>query len=503
VSGDDAPPLRETSRGGTVATSGGAEPEKLGKGNLRLLDVVAQAVGFIGPVFSATFFIPTIAGFSVTGKGAGIVTPVSIVLAAVGMLGVAWIISRYAKRIHAAGSLYDYVTDGFGRQAGFVAGWIYYGGMLALTLAIGLAFGGFLSITLKGNHDIDISWWVLAILFWIVATAIAFFGVQISTRAQLTLALLSMLVIGGFAIYVIAKGGTNGNSIDAFNPAKGTATGIFYGMLYAVIMFIGFETAANLAEETPEPRRTIPRAVFWAVVLAAVFYVVVAYAQLAGFGFDMAAFTDPKNFPPLYGIASTPPLGSSNFGELVQWIVVIDIAAVGLGTATGASRGLFALARDGRLPRILSHVQPRYRTPDVASIALGVASIVVVLVVKATDGLVLTSPETDPGVWFGFFQWGATFGGFCLVLVYLAISLSGFRGQPGESPVGLAIAGVVGAVVSVCALYGVVKGAPPLYALNKIWWEAAIWAATGIVLMLIFTSRGAFRRDTAAAALSE
>jgi amino acid transporter len=485
-----------------VASEGGG-PAKLGKGNLRLLDVVAQAVGFIGPVFSATFFIPTIAGFSATGKGAGIVTPISILLAAVGMLGVAWIISRYAKRIHAAGSLYDYVTDGFGRQAGFVAGWIYYGGMLALTLAIGLAFGGFLSLTLKLNHDIDVAWWVLAILFWVVATAIAFFGVQISTRAQLTLALLSMLVIAGFSIYVIAKGGTNGNSIDPFNPSQGTATGIFYGMLYAVIMFIGFETAANLAEETPEPKRAIPRAVFGAVVLAAIFYVVVAYAQLAGFGFDIAAFTDPKNFPPLYGIASTPPLGSSNFGELTQWIVVIDIAAVGLGTATGASRGLFALARDGRLPRVLAHVQPRYRTPDVAALVLGVASIVVVLIVKATDGLVLVSPETDPGIWFGFFQWGATFGGFCLVLVYLAISLTGFRGQPGESPAGLAVAGVVGAIVSACALYGVVKGAPPLYALNKVWWEAAIWAAAGIVLMLFFTSRGAFRRDTAAATLSD
>jgi amino acid transporter len=182
---------------------------------------------------------------------------------------------------------------------------------------------------------------------------------------------------------------------------------------------------------------------------------------------------------------------------------VIDIAAVGLGTATGASRGLFALARDGRLPRVLAHVQPRYRTPDVAAFALGAASIAVILIVKATDGLVLVSPQTDPGVWFGFFQWGATFGGFCLVLVYLLISFTGFRGQPGESAAGLAVAGVVGAIVSACALYGVVKGAPPLYALNKVWWEAVIWVAAGILLMLLYTARGAFRRDTAAASLSD
>jgi amino acid transporter len=470
--------------------------EKLGKGNLTLPDVIAQAIGFIGPVFSAAFFIPTIAGFSATGKGAGIVTPISIILAAIGMLGVAWIVSRYAKRIHAAGSLYDYVTDGFGRRAGFVAGWMYYGGMGALTLAIGLAFGGFLSLTLETAHNIKIDWWVLSILFWIAATAMAYFGVQISTRAQLVLALLSIVVIFGFSIYVVFKGGPAGNSMAPFNPSNGTAQGIFYGMLYGVIMFIGFDTAANLAEETADPKRMIPKAVFGAVIITTVFYVVVAYAQLSGMGFDAAAFVDPANFPPLYVVSGTPGLGGDHFGELVQWLVVIDIAAVGLGTATGTARGLFAMSRDGRLPAILSHQQPRYKTPDVASILLGVLSILVVILVKATDGFVMVAP-TDPGIWFGFFQWGATFGGFCLVFVYLAISASGFLGQPGESRLGLAIAGTVGAVACVAALYGVWKDAPPVYALDKVTWEAALWLGLGLVLMFVNAGRGVFERETA------
>ena len=44
------------------------------------------------------------------------------------MLALAWIISRYAKRIHAAGALYDYVGEGFGKPVGLFAGWVYYGG---------------------------------------------------------------------------------------------------------------------------------------------------------------------------------------------------------------------------------------------------------------------------------------------------------------------------------------------------------------------------------------
>jgi amino acid transporter len=463
----------------------------LGKGNLSLLDVVAQAVGFIGPVFASAFFIPTIAGLSFSGHGAGVATPISIILAGIGMIAVGWIISRFAKRIHAAGSLYDYVTDGFGRQVGFVAGWIYYGGMACLTLAIGLAFGGFLSFTLSINGHGEVKWWIPAVGFWIVAFLMQFFGVQISTRAQLGAALVSMAVIFGFAIYVIAKGGTAGNSADAFNPgATGTNwTGIFYGILYAVIMYIGFETAANLAEETSDPKRQIPRAILLSVVVSAVFYVVVAYALLAAFGFDMAKFLDLANFPPLYSGAAIMGDSGGNFAQLVQWLVVLDIAAVGLGTATGTSRGIFALARDGFLPKQFAYIHPRYRTPAVASAFLAIASIVVVIVVYLTDGLVQAA-QGDLGTWFGFFQWGATIGGFMLVFVYLLISLTGFLGQPGENRALLAVAGVVGVAVTVAALYGVLKGAPAFWALNKVWWEALLWGLLGVGLAVLFTSQG-------------
>jgi amino acid transporter len=462
------------------------EHDTLGKGNLRLVDVVAQAVGFIGPVFASAFFIPTIAGASFSGHGAGVATPISIILAGIGMIAVGWIISRFAKRIHAAGSLYDYVTDGFGRQAGFVAGWIYYGGMTCLTLAIGLAFGGFLSFTLSinghGTHD----WWIFAVAFWIVAFLMQFFGVQISTRAQLATALVSMAIVFGFAVWLIATGAGH-NSAEAFNPGKSNFTGIFYGILYAVIMFIGFETAANLGEEAANPKRVIPRAVLLSVLVSAVFYVVVAYALLAAFGFDMAQFLDPKNFPPLYSAAGMTTSGK--FPELIQWLVVIDIAAVGLGTATGTSRGIFALARDGFLPRPFAYVHPRFKTPAVASGFLAAAAIVVVFVVWNREGLVQQNAG-DLGTWFGFFQWGAAIGGFMLVFVYLLISLTGFLGQPGENRVLLAVAGVIGAAVSIAAMYGVIKGAPSFWALDKVWWEALIWAGIGVVLMIFFASRG-------------
>lgn len=470
--------------------------EKLGKGNLTLLDVIAQSIGFIGPVFAAAFFIPTIVGASLNGKGAGIASPVSIIIAMIGMCAVAWIISRFARRIHAAGSLYDYVTEAFGERIGFVAGWVYYGGVIALTLAIGLAFGGFLHDTLFFNHGVELEWFWYSIAFWVVAAAMMIRGVAISTRVQLVLGLGSFLIILAFSIWVIIKvSGDGGLSGAPFNPSSSDQgwNGIFFGVLYAVIMFIGFESSANLAEETKNPRKHLPLAIFGSCIAVGIFYIIVTYAQAVGFGLSVQDWL--AAFPPLYALAADPRFGSTNFGELVQWIVVIDIAAVGLGTAVGSSRGVFALARDGRLPKVLASVHPKYKTPWIASTALAVASIILIIIIAATNGL-MTVGEMDPGQWFPMFNWLATFGGFMLVAVYIAICVAAFKGMPGESQGLLALAGIVGGLVSIGAIYGVIVQFADVPTYNRIWWVAALWLLGGVVVMLILNQMGRLRNKT-------
>ena len=470
--------------------------EKLGKGNLSLLDVIAQSIGFIGPVFAAAFFIPTIVGASLNGKGAGLASPVSIILTMIGICSIAWIISRFARRIHAAGSLYDYVTEAFGERIGFVAGWVYYGGVVALTLAIGLAFGGFLHDTLFYNHGIDVAWWILSIAFWVVAAVMLFIGVAISTRVQLVLGLGSFLIILVFSIWVIISvAGDGGLSAQPFNPSSSDQgwNGIFFGILYATIMFIGFESSANLAEETSNPRKHLPLAIFGSAIAVGVFYVIVTYSQAVGFGLSVQAWLEA--FPPLYALAADPRFGSSGFGELIQWLVVIDIAAVGLGTATGSSRGVFALARDGRLPSFLAKVHPRYKTPYVASTLLAIASVVLILIIVGTNGL-MTVGEMDPGEWFPMFNWLATFGGFMMIAVYLGICVAAFKGMPGESSGLLALAGIIGGLVSIGAIYGVIVQYADIPAYNRVWWIAVLWLVAGVIITFILASRGTFNRKT-------
>ena len=71
---------------------------------LKLVDAVAQSVGFMGPVFSIAFLVPLVMGIaSASGKGAGVAAPLAVLISAIGVLGIGWIVAEYARRIHAAG----------------------------------------------------------------------------------------------------------------------------------------------------------------------------------------------------------------------------------------------------------------------------------------------------------------------------------------------------------------------------------------------------------------
>ena len=99
---------------------------------------------------------------------------------------------------------------------------------------------------------------------------VLYFGVQISTRVQLTLALVSVAVVLAYSCHRDRPAGQRQRRREGVQPEPVTRrvrSGIFFGVLYGVLIFVGFETAANLAEETAEPKRSIPRAVLLSVVV--------------------------------------------------------------------------------------------------------------------------------------------------------------------------------------------------------------------------------------------
>ena len=456
--------------------------ERLGAKKLSLIDVLAQSVGFVGPVFVAAFIIPLMFGFNAAGEGAGTSAGLAVLLSAIGIFALAWIIATYARRIHAAGSLYDYVSEGLGKTIGAASGWLYYGGTIILTTALGVLIGGYVHDSLLPAWDIDPD-----IPIWVWD---ANFGVKISTRIQLTLALISIAVVLIFLITVIADLGGDNDVAKAFDPTPvpGGFSGILFGVLYGVLAFVGFETAANLAEETAHPQRSIPRAVLGAVAIVTVFYLIAAYTEVAGFGFDLAVILDPAvATAPLFALADpSSPFGSDIWLKIVLLVVFLDMLAVYIGAGVASTRGTFALARDRRLPGAFARVSKRFGTPAGAIVFLIVVQAILIWAAEGASDTLLALPGLPH--YFSIFAWGATFGAFALLVVYFLLSIGGLFGlTESRGRAGVVVAALVALVVTGAAIFGSFYKVPSPTLLAPIY--ALIWGAIGLVFMLIVKGR--------------
>jgi amino acid transporter len=476
---------------------GDAGYERLGKRRLKLVDVVAQSVGLIGPVFSAAFLIPLIAGFNFAGKGAGVATPLAVIIAAIGVLALGWIVAQYAKRVHAAGSLYDYVTMGLGSRVGGWAGWVYYGGTLLLSSAIAVLVGWFLRDNVLPAFEIDpiMPSWAWSLIYVGLVFLVLAAGVQISTRLQLLLALVSVAVVLAFFIDVIIHAPKN--SLDAFNPASAPDyTGILFGVLYGVLIFVGFETAANLAEEAAKPKRAIPKAVLLSVGIVSVFYVIAAYAQVAGFGFDLAVLTSPEvAAAPLFALGSPDFFGSELMLKVLLLVVLLDVVAVGLGAATATTRGLFALARDRKIPGALASTTKR-GNPLAAALVVAIVCAAWVLSTLGFDALFANGVLAGAPHELGVFQWISTLGAFLIMVVYGIMALGAFVGlRDHPNKVGLVISGLLGIAVAAGAIFGAIYKVQPPF--DRVWLWAAVWGGLGLLVTLAVKGREPARRALA------
>lgn len=344
------------------------------------------------------------------------------------MLALGWLISLYARRGGGAGAIYDYlrrVSPSFGL---FAAGMYFLG---ALTLDA----GGFLVIGLLGAQvfatylNLTLPFWVFSFVALALIIAVNYLGIRITTRAQLTLSALSVIPLLILAFAIIAQGGNNGNTLQAFSPASVPAVptsvpaaGIFPGILFAITLFIGFETSASLGEETRDPRRSIPRAVIGTVVITGIFYLLVIYASDIGFGLSNSAkwASDPA---PLDTLA-TRYVGSW-LAVLVDIAVLFDALVVMSAFMATTSRGLFALARHDLLPAPLARISARFRTPlgGIVFVA-GVAVVLLVILASTQASASAAAVPTNVLTVFGIMS---TIGSLLIELIYIGLCVAALR----------------------------------------------------------------------------
>jgi amino acid transporter len=380
----------------------------LGQGTVGPARIIAFGMGIVAPAGSV------IGGLVIVVSYGGFASPLVILITFVASLCCANSITEFARRVPSAGWAYTYNSRGLGRTAGFLTGWMMIFAY-ALFVPAGIALTStYASLLLGGVLHLTFAPWALFIVILAAVVLMAYLGIRASSSADLILVAGEVAVIAALAITILVKIGPAHYSAAAFSPASsphGQLTDITSGMIYAITAFAGFEAAAALGEEARNTRRTVPAGIFGIVIVTGIFYLLVICAETFGVGRSgISGF-----------VQQASPLGyltSRYWSPAVLWVIELVIVLTGLSfviaTVNAAVRVLFAMGREGALPRSLTRLSGR-RTPTVA---IGCMAVLTLLF-----GLPLTYGYGGART-FGYL---AGIAGLAVVLVYMAVNLAVIR----------------------------------------------------------------------------
>jgi amino acid transporter len=465
---------------GTAAPEG--RFEHLREHSIGLPQVLFQSITHMAPGAAVAYSIYISVPFSQQALA------LSVILALIACLCAATAIGQLAKHYPSAGGMYTYAARSLGPWAGFIVAWLFILFEPLVAPFLYLEFGWAMSEVFKsevGWHYTG-QWWIWVALMTVIVFLLTYRDIRLSTTAGVILGAFEIAVFAALALWMLFSN-TGKLSGAPFNPshAAGHWNGVFRGMVFAILAFIGFEAAAPLGEEAKRPRRTVPLAVVGSALAIGLFYILCSYAWVFGAGFDnfvqQATGADPwRN------------LGKVFWGT--GWVVVFlaicnSIAANSNAAVNAATRVFYAMSRNGLAPRPLGHVHPRFRTPYVAIIWMSAFAFVLSL---------LLGWKWGPLIGFSLI---ATLAVIVVVVVYMLICVGTIwhfttKRRSEFNPFLHLVLPIAGIVLFFFPLYYQYYKFVPTYPIKYANWIALAWIGIGIALTIWLTAtRPARLRD--------
>jgi len=357
------------------------------------LELAFFVIAAAGPLIIVAGFAPL--AFMLGGigaPGAQLLTALVLLLFAVGL-------TRMALRIKNAGAFYSYIGQGLGRLLGGGAATLALMAYSCIAIGTVAAVGAFAILPLQAL-GLDIPWQVTSML---ALATIAYLGhrrISLSAKVLGVVLLTEAVILLILAVPVLLQGGEQGFDLESFRPST-----IFSGQagaMFAICFgcFIGFESSAIYAEETRDPEKTVPRAIYLAVGFLGLFYTFMAWVIYLAYGGDAvveAATADPVGL--VFG-AMEKYVGHGAV-VVMEVLLVTSAFASALSVHNAAARYMFALGREKMLPRTLAVAHPAHHSPYIAS-GVQTALTVMVLAIGTAAGadpyLEIFLPMVAPGI---------------------------------------------------------------------------------------------------------
>jgi APA family basic amino acid/polyamine antiporter len=320
-------------------------------GLVRALGVPALTANIVNTTIGAGIFV--LPALVATGLGAA--APLAFLVCAIAMGLFVTSFAMAGSRVSLTGGLYAYVEVAFGRYVGFLAGILFY---LTAVLSVSGVVNVFATSVgiLAPPLATGTGRFILILLVFSSLAVINIRGVRAGARA---VGVVTMIKLVPLIIFVAA-------GVFFIRPAAMAWPGwpgskaLGESVLLLIFAFVGIEVALMPSGEVKQPSRTVPRAIYAALAITTLLYIMIQLVAQGVLGGDLSKH---PNAP----LAEAALQFLGNFGRLLM-LAGATISAFGFVTSDilSSPRIIFAFGRDGVLPSWFAHIHPRFHTPDVA-----------------------------------------------------------------------------------------------------------------------------------------
>ena len=389
--------------------------DRLRRGALSLIDISASTMANIGPAYSFYF------GFAFLVATAGVAAPLTIIVAAIAIALLGNTLAEFSRAHPSTGGFISFVGKTFGGTSGVTTAILCGAGYIIAISSVLAVSGGFLATTLQYYLGWNVPWIIWSVLLTGGAVWMTIRGVSVSTKLAGFFFAFEMLVLIVVSVAALVKHGGHLSAVP-FEPSHivNGASGLAAGFPLAVYLFIGWENSAALAEETGNPRRNVPRAVFLSTALMAVSYVLFSYSTVTGFGYNGAKLTAPSDTIPFITVAHGILASFAFFAYLAGLTSTLGVL---ISAINSQARLIFNAGREGLHPSFIGKVNSKRQTPVNALYTFtGVAGgIILVWALLHLVGGHSNSGSMNP---YTFFAESSTMGTILVLVVYFLANLA-------------------------------------------------------------------------------
>jgi urea carboxylase system permease len=383
-----------------------------------------RTLGFLSNFAIAFSFISVSTGsYGNFGVGIGQAGPAffwSWPIVIVGQFVVALVFAELASHFPVAGSIYQWSKRLSNRTLGWFTGWFYFWAQVVTVTAVavivafvidgihGGAVGDTPFLDSKDPTGLTTMFTFISLGTLVITTLINAFGVRLLSLLNnigVATEILGMVV---FALILLFFANHQAPSVLFDSAGSEQATGGSYlpafalGMFMALFVVYGFDTAGTFGEETVDAGRQAPRGVLWSVAISGIVGTIFLLAVILAIPSIPDAMKEGQagGFPIAttittvltYDIAGT----GISVGEVYLFVILVSVFVCTLAIQGAATRMMFSMSRDHHLPlgSLWGRVNPTFKTPANAAIAVGVLAAIPILVVGPLGGFTLSIAAT-------------------------------------------------------------------------------------------------------------